>query len=129
MIAELTSGGEPRHRVTPPLTNYSLICAGSEVRDRLVRFLTAEGVGGREIHRRVSAVYREHNMSYLRVLEWHNRFREGRVSLQDDGSLGQSHRAVTPAVIVEFDGFIQRYRRIIVEELRRLHRTKTCVTG
>ncbi|KAJ4441640.1 hypothetical protein ANN_11498 [Periplaneta americana] len=57
---------------------------------------------------------------HVHVLEWHKRFREGRVSLQDDARPGQAHRAITPAVIAEVDGLIQGNRRITVEELRRL---------
>lgn len=62
--------------------------ASEEEQRGVVRFLTAEGVGGREVHHRMSAVYGEHSMSCSRVLEWHKRFREGRVSLQDDGRPG-----------------------------------------
>ena len=49
-----------------------------------MQFLTAEGVEGREIHYRITAVYGEHSMSCSCVLEWHKRFWEDRVSLQDD---------------------------------------------
>ncbi|KAJ4435777.1 hypothetical protein ANN_18396 [Periplaneta americana] len=41
------------------------------------------------------AVYGEHSMSCSRVLEWHKRFREGRVSLEDDARPGQAHGAIT----------------------------------
>ncbi|KAJ4451555.1 hypothetical protein ANN_03021 [Periplaneta americana] len=76
----------------------------------VVRFLTAGGVGGREIHCCMSAVYGKHSMSCLRVLEWHKRFREGRVSLQDDARPGQAHCAITLAVTAEVDGLVQRNR-------------------
>ncbi|KAJ4437739.1 hypothetical protein ANN_17885 [Periplaneta americana] len=80
--------------------------AGKEEQRGVVRFLTAEGVGGREIYCRMSAVYSEHSMSCYHVLEWHKRFREGCVSLQDVARPGEAHRAIIPAVIAEVDGLI-----------------------
>ncbi|KAJ4449522.1 hypothetical protein ANN_00923 [Periplaneta americana] len=53
-------------------------------------------------------------------VEWHKRFQEGRVSLQDDARPGQAHRAITSAVIAGVDGLIRGNRRITVEEFRRL---------
>ncbi|KAJ4446275.1 hypothetical protein ANN_12969 [Periplaneta americana] len=88
--------------------------AGKEEQRGVVRFLTAEEVEGREIHRLMSAVYGEHSMSCLRVLELHKRFQEGRVSLQDDARPGQVHRAITPAVVPEVDGLIRGNRWIVV---------------
>ncbi|KAJ4438051.1 hypothetical protein ANN_13990, partial [Periplaneta americana] len=95
----------------------SLMESGKEEQRDVVRFLTAEGIG-REIHHRMSAGYGKHSMSCSHVLEWHKRFREGRVSLQDDARLGQAHRAIIPAVIAEVDGLIWGNRWNIVEELR-----------
>ncbi|KAJ4432539.1 hypothetical protein ANN_21162 [Periplaneta americana] len=43
--------------------------AGKEEQRGVVRFLTAEGVGGREIHRRVSAAYDERSMSYNPIMD------------------------------------------------------------
>jgi hypothetical protein len=57
--------------------------AGKEEQRNVVRFLTAEGVG-----------YGEHSMSRSRVLAWHKRFREGRVSLQDNARPGQAQPTV-----------------------------------
>ena len=80
-------------------------------------FLTAEGVGGREIHRRMSGVYGEHSTSRKRVLAWHKRFREGRVSLQNDARPGQAHHVITPDVTAALDGHIRANRWITVEEI------------
>ncbi|KAJ4444770.1 hypothetical protein ANN_06567 [Periplaneta americana] len=99
--------------------------AGKEEQRDVVRFLTTEEVGGLEIHHCMSAVYGEHSMSCFRVLEWHKRFREGHVSLQDNARPGQAHCAITPAVIAEVDSLIQGNRRITVEELRHLVRIGT----
>ncbi|KAJ4426403.1 hypothetical protein ANN_27217 [Periplaneta americana] len=43
--------------------------AGKEEQRGAVGFLNAEGIRGREIHRRISAVYGEHSMSCSHVLE------------------------------------------------------------
>jgi transposase len=72
---------------------------GKEEQRSVVRFLTAEGVERREIHRRMSVVYGEHSVSHLHVLAWHKRFREGRVSLQDNACPGQARHIITPDVI------------------------------
>ena len=69
----------------------------------VVRFLTAEGVGGTDIHRRMSQVYGEHCMSLARVKAWHKRSREGRVSSADDARVGTSHR-ITDDVVQLVDG-------------------------
>ncbi|KAJ4436551.1 hypothetical protein ANN_16583 [Periplaneta americana] len=68
----------------------------------------------------MSAVYGEYSMSCSSILEWHKRYREGRLSLQDNARPGQAHRAITPADIAEVDGLIRENRRITVEELHRL---------
>ncbi|KAJ4435544.1 hypothetical protein ANN_18160 [Periplaneta americana] len=98
---------------------------GKEEQRGVVRFLTAEG-GRQKPHRHMSAVYGEHSVSYSRVLEWHKRFREGRLSLQDDARPGQAHRAISPTVNAETDGLIRGNRRITVEELRRLMGISHC---
>jgi hypothetical protein len=71
-----------------------------------VRLFTAEGVGRREIHHLMSAVYGEHSMSRSGVMAWHKRFREGLVSLKDDARPGQAHRVITPDDIATLDGHI-----------------------
>ncbi|PNF21232.1 hypothetical protein B7P43_G04189 [Cryptotermes secundus] len=65
----------------------------------------------------MTAVYGEHSMSRSRVLEWHKRFREGHVSLQDDALPGQAHRVITPDVTAALDGHIRANRRITMEEI------------
>ncbi|PNF14668.1 hypothetical protein B7P43_G11440 [Cryptotermes secundus] len=100
--------------------------AGIEEQRSIVRFLTAEGVGGRVIHCLMSVVYGEHSMSRSRVLVWHKRFREGRVPLQDDARTGQAHRVITPDVIAALGGHILANRRITVEEISLLMGISQC---
>ena len=65
----------------------------------VVHFLVAQGVGTREIHHPMSAVYGKCCMSLTSVLEWGKRFCKGHTSLQDDFCLGQAHRAIVLDVI------------------------------
>ena len=71
----------------------------------VIRFLTAEGVGGTDIHHRMSQVYGEHCMSLARLKAWHKRFREGRVSLADDAQSGTPYR-ITDDIIQLVDGLV-----------------------
>ena len=91
-------GCEVRDTCVHPTT---VMGAGKEEQRGVVRFLAAGGVGGREIHRRISAVNGESSMTCLRVLEWHKRFREGRVSLQDD----VQHPPYSPDLPMKFSNF------------------------
>lgn len=59
-------------------------------------------------------------MSHSRVLVWHKRFREGRLSLQDDARPGQAHCVITPEVTAALDGHIRANRRITVEGINLL---------
>jgi hypothetical protein len=89
----------------------SVMEAGKEEQLSVLRFWSANGVGGWEI-RHLSVVFCVHSMSRSRVLAWHKRFREGRVSLQDDARPGQAHCVTTPDVIAVLDGHIQANWRI-----------------
>jgi hypothetical protein len=77
-----------------------------------VLFFTAEGVGGREIHRRMSVVYGEQSMSRSCVLALYKRFWEGHVSMQDDARPRQAHCVITPDVTAVLDGPIRANRQI-----------------
>ena len=104
----------------------------SKEEQRGVRFLTAEGVGGTDIHRRVSQVYGEHCMSHARVKAWHKCFREGRVLLADDAWSEASHRIIDDIVQL-VDGLVTQDRRVIVKavasevglSIRRVHTIMT----
>ena len=82
----------------------------------VVRFLTAEGVGGMDIHRRMSQVCGEHCMSLARVKAWHKRFREGWVSLSNDAWSGTPHR-ITNDIVQLVDGLIIQDRRVTVKAI------------
>ena len=79
--------------------------ASKEKQRGVVRFLRAEGVGGMDIHRRMSQVYGEHCMYLARVKAWHKRLREGRVSLADDARSGTPHR-ITDGIVQLVDGLV-----------------------
>jgi hypothetical protein len=75
---------------------------------------------------RISVVYGEHSMSCSRVLAWHKRFREGRVSLHVDARPGQAHRVITHDVTAALDGHIQANLRITVEKISLLMGISHC---
>ncbi|KAJ4443100.1 hypothetical protein ANN_04750 [Periplaneta americana] len=98
LIAELASGCDSRkHSYNLCLhTSHSLLCWKGDG-DTCVRPTSLM----KEVHRRISAVSANTARHVRVVVEWHKRFREGRVSLQDDAL-----RAITPA-IAEVDGLIR----------------------
>ena len=78
------------------------------------RFLTAEGVGGTDIHWRMSQEYGEHCMSLARVKAWHKHFREGWVLLADDARSGTPHR-ITDDIVQLVDGPVTQDCRVTVK--------------
>ena len=88
--------------------------ASKEEQRGVVRFLTAEGVGGMDVHRRMSQVYGEHYMSLASVKGWQMGFREGRVSLADHARSGTPYR-ITDDIVQPFDGLITQDRRVTVK--------------
>ncbi|KAJ4430453.1 hypothetical protein ANN_22669 [Periplaneta americana] len=88
--------------------------ASKEEQRSLVRFLTAKGVGGTDIHPRMSQVYGKHCMSLARVKAWHKRFRERRVSLADGAQSGTPHR-ITDDIVELVDGPVTQDRRVTVK--------------
>ncbi|GFU31419.1 histone-lysine N-methyltransferase SETMAR [Trichonephila clavipes] len=61
----------------------------------MIRFLETEGIGGREMHRQMKAVY-------------------------DDARTGQGPRVITPRMTVEVNALVLDNHRIIVDEIHRL---------
>jgi transposase len=55
----------------------------------VARFLQAEGVSQSEIHRRLVSVYGQNVFSRKEVSVWCNKFKDGRMALNDDP---QKHR-------------------------------------
>ncbi|GBO11356.1 hypothetical protein AVEN_111355-1 [Araneus ventricosus] len=86
----------------------------------LIRFLAAEGVGGREMYRQMKAVYGEYSLSRSTVVEWRKRFLEGRALLEDDARPGQANRVITPEMIAEVHDLVLNNRRVTMDEIHRL---------
>ena len=86
--------------------------ASKEEQRGVVSFLTAEGVGGTDIHRRMLQVYGEHCMSLARV----KTFREGRVLLADDARSGTPH-CITNDIVQQVDGLVTQDRRVTVKAI------------
>ena len=83
--------------------------ASKEEKRNVVKFLTAEGVGGTDINRRISQVYGDYCMSPSKVKAWHKRFRKGRVSLADDARSGTPHR-ITDDIVQLVDVLVTQNR-------------------
>jgi len=77
----------------------------------------AENVAVREVHRRMTAVYGEHALSLIRVKDWHEQFREGWESLQDDEWSGQSHSIITDDLIQLVDQISRENRRVKINDI------------
>ena len=88
--------------------------ASKEEQRGVVHFLTAEGVGGTDIYRRMSQVYGEQCMSLARFKAWHKRFREGQVSLADYARSETPHR-ITDDIVQLVDGLVAQDRRVTVK--------------
>ena len=78
--------------------------ADCEVRG-VIRFLQAENVRPSEIHRRLVAVYGEHDINAVSVRKWCTMFRNGRTDVHD------AERSGRPSVIT--DALKQKVNRII----------------
>ena len=70
------------------------VCSKEEQRG--VIFLLSEGVTGAEIHRRLSAEYRDRALPRRSVYEWIEKFQHGRTSVKDEESAG---RPSTPTIL------------------------------
>jgi len=60
----------------------------------------------------MTTVYGEHALSLIRVQDWHEHFREGRESLQDNEWSGQSHSIITDDLIQRVDQISRENRRV-----------------
>ena len=79
--------------------------ASKEEQRGVVRFLTAEGVGGRTFIEECHKCTVNTAWSLGRVKAWHKRFREGWVSLADDAWSGTPHR-ITDDIVQLVDGLV-----------------------
>ncbi|GBN75236.1 Histone-lysine N-methyltransferase SETMAR [Araneus ventricosus] len=103
------------HTSYRPLRNMQ---ANKKEQRGVIRFLTAEG--GREMYRRMKAVYGEYSLSRSTVVEWRKRFLDGRELLEDDVRPGQANRVITPEMIAEVHDLVLNNRRVTVDEIHRL---------
>ncbi|GFQ92255.1 histone-lysine N-methyltransferase SETMAR [Trichonephila clavata] len=114
MVSGLREGGRTSYR---PLLNMQ---ASKKEQRRVIRFLTAEGVAGLEMHRRMKAVCSEYSLLHSSVVEWRKRFLEGRELLEDDVRPGQAHRVIITEIIAEVNTLVLNNRRIAEDEIHRL---------
>lgn len=81
-----------------------------------MRFLTDQGAGGCEIHRRMEMIFYEQSMYLSRIQEWSKRFREGRMLLVNDArSAAPSY--VTDQHVTKVDEVIKTDCRATVDNI------------
>ncbi|GFR15234.1 histone-lysine N-methyltransferase SETMAR [Trichonephila clavata] len=112
VVSRRREGGHTSYR---PLLNMQ---ASKKEQRGVVQFLAAEG--GREMHRRMKAVYGEYSLCRSSVVGWCRRFLEGRELLEDDARHGQAHYVITPEMIAGVNALVLGYHRITENEIHRL---------
>ncbi|GFS77443.1 retrovirus-related Pol polyprotein from type-1 retrotransposable element R2 [Trichonephila clavipes] len=78
VVSRRREGGYTRYR---PLLNMQ---ASKKEQRGVIRFLAAERVRGRKMHRLIKDMYSEYTLCRSSVVEWHKRFIEGLELLKDD---------------------------------------------
>ena len=69
----------------------------------IIKFLVKEGTPVVEIVKRLKAVFGENTLSTSTIYEWAKRFKEGRISVDDDKRAGAPRTAVTQDNIAAVD--------------------------
>ena len=105
------------------ITQVVLVFIMTHIEQRsVIKFLTAEGIGGAEIHQRLfnvngTSVYKISNIKNLRQL-----FRLGRKSVEDDPRSGRSSDVITPKIIEKIEQTVFENRRLKKKEIARMCR-------
>ena len=68
-------------------------------------------------HRNVWTAFEASCMNEAWVFEWHKRFKEGRVSVRDDGRCRKSKEVRTPELIGQIKNFMDKDRRVSIEAI------------
>jgi len=89
--------------------------ADCEVRG-VIRFLQAENVRPREIHRRLVAVYGEHFMNAASVRKWCTMFRNGRTDVLDAERSGRPS-VITDAMKQKVNSIFREIRHFTISEV------------
>lgn len=83
----------------------------------VIKFLILEKNAPKEIYERLVAVYGESAASYSTVKEWSSRFKQGRLSLEDDRRSGCPISAVTEENIMKVEQMLMKNRRLKALEI------------
>lgn len=83
----------------------------------VIKFLTLEGNGPKDIHLRMANVYGDEAPSYATVKRWAAEFKRGRNSVLDDPRSGRPSTAVNQENIDKIQALVHADRRIKVREI------------
>jgi histone-lysine N-methyltransferase SETMAR len=83
----------------------------------VIKFLTLEKKGPKEIHERLVGVYGDSALSDKTVKKWSKLFKWGRLSLEDDHRSGRPNEAVTPDTIKKVEELVMSDRRFKCQKL------------
>lgn len=83
----------------------------------VMRFLVAEGSPPTEIYERLSRVFKDSCLSKTQVFEWCRRFKEGRISIEDDERPGRPPSSCNDNIVALVEDILNMDRRVTVEEV------------
>ena len=84
----------------------------------VIKFLVSEGEKASNIVKRLEAVYGNAALGKTAIYAWVERFRSGRISLEDDKRSGRPITSVTQQRINRVDEMVQADRRITLDLLK-----------
>jgi len=81
----------------------------------VVRFLWSKKMEAKDIHKEMLPMYSEHCLSRQAVLNWVQKFSEGRTSTEDEHRAGRPVEIATPETFHRVEDIIRVERRVTVE--------------
>ncbi|CAF1081757.1 unnamed protein product [Rotaria sp. Silwood1] len=83
----------------------------------VIKFLVLEGHSPSNIYERMVVVYGDHAPSRTRVFEWAHRFKDGRLSIEDDPKCGRPITATDDQTVKAIESLIIEDRRITIHQI------------
>jgi [histone H3]-lysine36 N-dimethyltransferase SETMAR len=83
----------------------------------VIKFLTKEGIGPKDIHQRMVNVYGDHAPSKTTVKKWAAEFKRGRESIEDDPRSGRPVDATSPEICSAVERLVMEDRRLKVDQI------------
>lgn len=85
----------------------------------VIKFLTKEGTGPKDIHSRMLAVFGDSAPSYFQVKYWSKQFKWGRKSIEDDPRSGRPVEVTSSEMCKKIEDFVMHDRRVKVATIAR----------